>query len=167
MRLLHTQFKVSCSILQQEVMTNMTFLFVASQYCYLPYDTFQLPHKKCSYKYKTVICCLDKKSSFLVVGPSKRGSGTLLPLSSANVSALCPVPASAGAGPRLAPHALGLWKLPHVHMLRMVQAQAPIFHHLPAPCIYTQRQGLHWIATATLHLVGAEKFWMLTCRLQE
>lgn len=71
---------------------------------------------------------------------------------------LCLVPASAGAGPQLAPQALGLCKLPHVHMLRMVQAQTPIFHHLSMPCVYTQTQGLRWIATTTLHLAGAEKF---------
>lgn len=95
--------------------------------------------------------CLVLNSSSLVLGPSKRSSGALLPLASANVSALCLVPASAGAGPQLAPHAPGLCKLPHVHMLRMVQA--PIFHHLPVPCTYTQRHGLRWIAIATLHLV--------------
>lgn len=132
--------------------------------------TFQakcvLSHKNvaCSYEHKTGFSCVLRKSSSLVVGPSKRSSGALLPLTSANVSALCLVPASAGAGPRLAPHAPGLCKLPHVHMLRMVQALTPIFHHLPVPCTYTQRQGLRWIATATLHLVGAEKFQMLTCR---
>lgn len=43
----------------------------------------------------------------------------------------------------------------------------PIFRHLPVPCTYTQRQSLHWIATATLHLVGAEKFQMLTRSPQE
>lgn len=107
------------------------------------------------------------KSNSLVLLPSKRSSPALLPLTTAKVSALCLVPTSAGAGPRLAPHAPGLCKLFHVHMLRMVQAPTPIFHHLPVPCTYTQRQGLRWMVTATLHLVEVEKFQMLTCSPQE
>lgn len=166
MRRFHTQYKVSCSILSRKSWQIWHFSFLQANTV-----NYHTTHSNCYIRSaainKTVIWCLDRKSSSMVVGPSKRSSGTLLPLNSANVNALCLVPASAGAGPRLAPHALGLWKLPHVHMLRMVQAPTPIFHHLPAPCIYTQRQGLRWIATATLHLVGAEKFQMLTCSLQE
>lgn len=100
---------------------------------------------------------------FAVLGPSKRTSPVLLLLTTASVSAWCLVPVSAGAGPQLAPHAPGLFKLPHVHMLRMVRALTPIFRHLPVPCTYSQRQGLRWIATTTLHLVVAETFQMLTC----
>lgn len=84
--------------------------------------------------------------------------GIVLSVSCANVTALCFLPTSTGAGPQLTPHALGLCKLSHVHMLRMVQVQLPIFHHLPVPCTSTQRQRLCWIATATLHLAGAETF---------
>lgn len=89
------------------------------------------------------------------------------PSTSANVATLCLVPGSAGAGPQLTLRALGLCKLLHVHMLRMVQVSTPIFHHLPILCIYTQRPGRRWIATTSLQLVRAETFKMLTCSPQE
>lgn len=51
-----------------------------------------------SYKCRTGICCLVGKCSFPVLGLSNRSPGALLPLTSANVTALCLVPVSAGAG---------------------------------------------------------------------
>lgn len=122
------------------------------------------PNLLCAYT-KAGVFVLFRMSTPKVLRPSKRSLDTLT--ISANVSTLCLLPATAGTGPRLAPHALSLCKLPHVHMLRMVQALTPIFHHLPVPCTYTQRQCLRWIVTATLHPVGGENFKMLTCSPQE